>query len=221
MSRTKSDLLGGITKPYKSAKRVDNNTYRIEYEDGSIAIRLHDTDVVTFKGDTITLNSGGWQTVTTKDRINEHAPIYIVQRKGQWFAGAKEHRFYDGMQFNYMGELLTQPLPNNDKEVADMKKKIKKYVDLITPDNLPTPSNGDCWFCLMRDKDGKTMGDLSKDNDHLLSHLDEGYLHGSILVNAMNEAGYVDRQIAVHYSMKLASTFKRAVRKYLTKRLIK
>jgi hypothetical protein len=61
------------------------------------------------------------------------------------------------------------------------------------------------------------MGDTTGDNGHILEHVKENYLHGSLLVNAMRETGYSDDQIRIHYGMKLADTFKRALRKYLQK----
>jgi hypothetical protein len=70
----------------------------------------------------------------------------------------------------------------------------------------------------MHDKDGNTMG--GNNHDHLLSHLKENYLHGSLLVNAMREYGFRDDQIGFHYQLQLHDTFKRAVRKYLYKRLL-
>ena len=102
-----------------------------------------------------------------------------------------------------------------------IKKQITEYCNLITKDNLPYPENGDCFDCSLRTKEGESMGDVSKNTDHLFSHFKEGYLHGSILVNAMREAGYRDEQIGFHYQLKLFNTFKRVVRKYLTKRLLK
>ena len=102
-----------------------------------------------------------------------------------------------------------------------MLRKIKKYVDLITEDNLPIPSNGDCWYCLMKEvKTGKPLGDCTSDKDHLISHMEEGYVVGSLLVNAMREAGYRDEQISFHYQLKMVDTFKCVLRKYLIKRLI-
>ena len=102
-----------------------------------------------------------------------------------------------------------------------MLRKIKKYVDLITEDNLPIPNNGDCWYCLMTtDKDKKTLGDAFGDTSHLISHLEEGYVVGSLLVNAMREAGYRGEQISFHYQLKMVDAFKRALKKYLIKRLI-
>ena len=110
---------------------------------------------------------------------------------------------------------------DNAKERGKMKLRIKNYCNLVTEKNIPTPNNGDCWYCLMKTAEGKALGDSFGNNDHLLSHIKEGYLHGSILVNAMREAGYNDMQIAVHYQLKMVDTFKRSLQKYLTKRLVK
>jgi hypothetical protein len=58
-------------------RKVANNTYA-ERRWPDIAIRLHDTDVVTLHPDgSITLNTGGWYTVTTKDRLNSYLPFGV------------------------------------------------------------------------------------------------------------------------------------------------
>lgn len=60
--------------PNKKKRKIANHTYlRIENEgnmDVFVALRLHQTDVVVFRGATIELNTGGWNTVTTRDRMN-------------------------------------------------------------------------------------------------------------------------------------------------------
>jgi hypothetical protein len=53
----------------------------------AIAVRLHATDIVTFHRDgSISLDTGGWLTVTTKDRMNRYlpAPFSIFSDKGSW-----------------------------------------------------------------------------------------------------------------------------------------
>lgn len=59
----------------RESRKVGNNTYLKRRGDDTIAVRLHDTDVVTYhrNGD-IVLDTGGWMTVTTKDRINSFIP---------------------------------------------------------------------------------------------------------------------------------------------------
>lgn len=224
MRQTKKEMLQGIEDKVQSSRIIGNNTLGIFYKDGTEAIRFHNTDILFVKDGVVTLNSGGWKTVTTKDRINQFlrhfdVPFYIQQRNHQWFIA--QGIFYDGMQFKN-GQQISPVQTDNKLERDKMLKRIKKYVDLITEDNLPFPDNGDCWYCLMTTKDsGKTLGDAFGDTSHLISHLEEGYVVGSLLVNAMREAGYRDEQISFHYHLKLVDTFKKVVKKYLVKRLVK
>lgn len=63
-----------LTGRCKLRRKVANNTYA-ERRGDSIALKLHDTDVVTYHPDgSITLDTGGWFTVTTKDRMNNAIP---------------------------------------------------------------------------------------------------------------------------------------------------
>jgi hypothetical protein len=81
-------------------RKVGNNTYAEILHDGSVGIMLHSTYVVKIHPDnTYTLNSGGWQTLTTKDRINQYSPRYVYQKNFGWFVkiGDKSYPFMDGM----------------------------------------------------------------------------------------------------------------------------
>ena len=52
---------------------------------GDYVVRYHGTDVVTIHADgTFTLNSGGWYTYTTKDRISRFSPARIWSERGVW-----------------------------------------------------------------------------------------------------------------------------------------
>lgn len=218
--QTKKEILEGVSG-IKNTKIIANNTVRIEFEDGTIAIRLHNTNVVTThpNGD-ITLNTGGWQTLTTKERITTYSPFRIRQEKGVWtvITSAGSYDFYDGITFRDSVPLEVRH--TDTKGIAQLKKRITKFAALITEDNIPMPNGGDCWCCSMHTAEGKTMGELGDDTGHLLSHIDEGYMHGSLIVNAMRAKGYADRQIGLHLHMKLVDTLRRAVRAYLQKKLI-
>ena len=72
----------------KNRKKVGNNTYAERNSDGSIGIRLHNTQVVVFYANgNVKLYTGGWHTVTTKARINEFVPKPwgVSQRKLEWY----------------------------------------------------------------------------------------------------------------------------------------
>jgi hypothetical protein len=219
MKRSKREILSHINEPITHAKIVDNNTLEIVYSDGTRAVRLHDTDIIRIKDGITTLTSGGWKSVTTKERLNRFCPwLRLSQTKGVWYIKGGS-MFFDGMRFDGNGNPLDALQLPDLKGLTAIKKRIKGYCDLITKDNLPTPSSGDCWYCLMTG--GQTLGDKTNDHGHLENHIDEKYLHGSILANAMRAKGFDNRQIGIHYQLKLVNTFKRALRVYLQKRLIK
>lgn len=80
---------------------LGNNT-RLYKRGKSFAIRLHNTDVVTIHADgTYTLSSGGWQTRTTKDRINLYTLAMVRSIKGIWYV--KDTEFKDGMRIDQIG----------------------------------------------------------------------------------------------------------------------
>lgn len=81
-------------------RKVGNNTYAEILHDNSVGIMLHSTYVVKIHPDnTYTLQTGGWQTVTTKDRINQYSPVRVYQRNYEWFVkiNGRELPFMDGM----------------------------------------------------------------------------------------------------------------------------
>jgi len=86
-------------------RKVGNNTYAEILSDGSVGIMLHSTYVVKIHENNLyTLNTGGWYTPTTKDRINQFCPARVSQRKGEWYVSRRcadgcrnEFPFIDGM----------------------------------------------------------------------------------------------------------------------------
>jgi len=84
-NRTKKEKLAELG--YISRKKIANNTYELIKTTGERVIRLHNTDILTFKGDNIILNSGGYRTTTTKDRLNRYLPynIRIYQKNYKWY----------------------------------------------------------------------------------------------------------------------------------------
>jgi hypothetical protein len=79
--KNKKELVSGIEKPFSSVKLIACATLHIKYEDGTEAVRYHNTDVVTFlQNGNFVLNSGGHRTKTTKSRILEHSHIRISRK---------------------------------------------------------------------------------------------------------------------------------------------
>lgn len=71
---------------------------------GSTYIRYHNTDVVRFNESEITLKTNGWNTATTKARMNQASNEYnlgfsVSQRKNEWYVMTPDGEipFKDGM----------------------------------------------------------------------------------------------------------------------------
>ena len=104
--------------------KIMHNTKATRYGN-TVEIRIHSTDIYRiekrhdvgneFAHSVITLDSGGYRTVTTKDRINRFLPseYRLIQRDWHWYLQHKEYpftmtapneaiwaetTFYDGMQ---------------------------------------------------------------------------------------------------------------------------
>src|SRR3990167_5719753 len=94
----KSTIMAGVSAT--ESRIVARNTVEYRTPEGDRVVRLHQTDIVTFKvnGD-IVLSSGGWRTVTTKDRINQFAPVRVYAERGVWYVsnGDAAIPFVDGL----------------------------------------------------------------------------------------------------------------------------
>lgn len=235
MRQTNSDIMANVPVAADvRPKRVANNTVRYQHADGTTRWRLHNTDIVTRDANGVfTLNTGGWKTVTTKERINTFAPVDIWSERGTWFVGTSKTTsvpFFDGMRVASDGKPLDPPAIDATAANKKLRKDINAFCKLVdTVPVLPHPELGDCLLCMVAAHDSGQQGGrfgvhsgMSKatHTDHLASHIEEGYLHGTLLVNAMRAAGYRDDQIGVHYAMangrnNTREFFKRALRRYL------
>ena len=76
--------------------KLGNNTW-LEAYGNAIIVRLHNTAIVQFYPDgRVLLFSGGYRTVTTKERLNQFTNKRVVQRAHQWFIiGHDEQGAYD------------------------------------------------------------------------------------------------------------------------------
>jgi hypothetical protein len=214
----------------RDSRKVGNNTYAERRAGEAIAIRLHATDVVTFHADgSRVLDTGGWTTVTTKDRINAYAfPFHVWSDRGTWKVSRRGEvvaLYADGMRIGADGT-LTYPDGADPGNAAltdqQTKKRIAKYLRGLTPevwrDVLMGGAGGDCLYCQFVDSaDGTPIGDKFADTSHLESHLDENYYQVSLSFNAVREAGYPNPGLILQIAPDI---MKRALRKYFEARLL-
>jgi hypothetical protein len=202
-------------------KIVKRNTFQFT-RDGETVIRLHGTDIVRkLANGSVILNSGGWKTPTTKDRMNDHMPdgFMINQDGGAWYVGKgwrDENRvpYFDGMN---VPRDVKAPKAKGAKQLAReeaLQKQIRKFVcDVPMQGDLPQPDNGDCWYCRMVTQNGETLGDAIGDNDHILSHIKERYMHGSLIWNALKWGGYRSPEFMFQHGPR--ASIRRALKRYL------
>lgn len=237
MSKTKKEILEGIPSETIGAnKKIANNTLLINFLDGSQAVRLHNTNVVmTTPSGSIILDSGGWMTPTTKDRINNFSPYTINQRKNIWYVNINgtEYIFNDGMKISKRGKVTGATPKNNNLERLDKKISVyvKGYMQKLINRELEKPSGGDCWFCALGNKDG-SLGELSHDKTHIKEHMKSKYYVPSLLIRATDKIpisqvakhclGYWFKyhdERAEHYEDIAKSQIEKSLKRYLRSQL--
>lgn len=200
------------------ARKIDNNTWRHTDAGGVEHIRLHHTDIITFlPGGKVRLDSGGYKTVTTKDRWNKNLPYRIYSNRGVLYVRGqgKEIPFEDGM-------VLPDAFDAPAKVSPDIawKKKVQKLVAKLDKfDAFPEPQSGDCWGCLVRAKNGeRPIG-----RDCVRSHVEEGYMHGALVLRAMEAANYGSLPYVVEMARRdwprWRTQVKRNVRRFVCKEI--
>lgn len=215
------------------AKIIARNTFRYT-RDGETILRLHRTDIARKRKDgSVVLDSGGYKTVTTKDRMNILIPAgySLYQCSGVWYVrqtggDRKAMPYFDGIQIPQCFEDKTRHTASRGelvkKQELGLQAAIKKFACIVTDDNCPMPSGGDCLLCSMHTKEGKSMGELGStesEREHLLSHMKEGYLHGSLIVNALTFRGYKFPGVILSMQYGRRDIVRRALRAYLKAKL--
>ena len=258
------------------SRRVANNTYAelrivsvfdaariiepmsvLEWEDTpeqrrAVAVRLHDTDVVTYRANgTVSLDTGGWKTAVTKDRINSYCPstVRVFSDKSGWrvsYGSAPYDRsssapFADGITFEIntlvgIGWLpVAGTYPDDAQELAahDAKKRldadVKKFLSKSAPsldawrkqirETGSLNTSGDCLYCqgIVTTPDGAPY----EGNDHLWSHLRQGYVFPSLFLLAYADKGYPNplANLALDLTYLGGKNATTTLGKYLRKRL--
>jgi hypothetical protein len=184
-------------------RKLANNTYfeilPTNNQTGlpDFGVRLHNTIIITWTADGKTiLNSGGWQTVTTKERINRYMPdgFTLWQEKGIWFIGApwnsKEKEsvaFQDGIYFQ---KGKWHNCGTDPRITIRLRNKVKSYAKVFTrkifAGEIEKPSGGDCWICLLFNQNPN-----HKDSEHIRNHIDQKYYVPTLALLAVKRFGSI------------------------------
>jgi len=206
---TYKDLDASLTGRNAKGRKLGNNTYAERREGLSapaIAVRLHATDVLTFYQDgRVVLNTGGWKTVTTKDRINEYIPagFRVLSIRGTWYLyraprtddeSAITVPYADGLAIGARGGITGDGPKDAPKQETKLRKDVAAYaaafIAALDAGQVSPPGPGDCFYCAMREtKTGAPLGEATRNAEHIRSHMAESYYVPSLLVRALETFG--------------------------------
>lgn len=213
---TKAQSLVAVSSPIIYSRVFDHNTFEYSVKDGEVRYRLHNTDIAVVESEGVQLFTGGWKTKTSRDRINKILSsllfgISVYQESGKWYLHCPTTtvEFFEGIKVNRNGQVSESP-KSAVREAAQVEiwmKKVNAWAKKIRKDGPMLPNGGDCWCCMfITNRVGgpaPTIEELKKDPDHLIQHLKENYLHGTLLVLAMKVGGYNDNQIGYFFNLAL------------------
>jgi hypothetical protein len=207
----------GIKDPNNPPKTIDpcdrpagmNNTRVIRKKGamGYCAIKYHDTEIVKyFPNEVIELNTDGWFTYSTRERMNafqNRFQVYTNQRIMYLSYYDKTYLYQDHMVLHPNGTVtindsIIPPITKQSlKKKVKLKSKVNDYVkqfmDKFFNHEINRPSKGDCFYCQgMVDKaevinDNIVIKGKCDDGDHIISHIKQKYFVPTLLVNALNE----------------------------------
>jgi len=189
----------------KDRKKIDGNTY-LERDEARIVIRFHTTFVVMVLPDnTIVLNSGGWETPTTKTRMNKVLNRFqwtIIQDKSLWWlVDLKKdlrYRYSDGTRIlpnrMVLGYAKGPEAVDSPKLLPLITRYVQGYVFAWRNGQVPPPDNGDpyLFYRIVRGKRVPTPTELPEIRAFMIQAMRINYCFGSLLMAALNRAGGAD-----------------------------
>jgi len=202
--RTKREIMSGVD--CVESRIVDHNTVEYTRDNGDRVIRLHLTNIVTYRANgTVELNTGGWNTVTTRDRINKQIETFGWRMyseknepylsKGWWHdENRKVYHFHDGITISARKVKADGKIYDKEKvkRANAWQRRVKRYAKTFTEKlqrgEIPAPGAGDCFFCQLVDTKGVAMGEHGH-ADHVHSHVIEKYYVPSLVVRATTQFG--------------------------------
>lgn len=185
------EYLGGKKeRPYANNTRIERDTLNLGHD--VITVKYHGNEIVNFYPNCTSFSSCGWKTSTTKERINWFLPegFRLWQDKSTWYIGKHNFGtfgFMDGLTIDSDGNVYNYAAENESQAIKAQIKTIKTYVNgfvsALLAGEVESPSGGDCWDCVMKTEDGRTLGEF-RQSDHIQSHIEESYYVPSMLINA-------------------------------------
>jgi hypothetical protein len=136
------------------------------------------------------INTGGFNTLTTRERLNRFLPSgwSVFTDKGFLYVRTPSGTFphVDGATYDGATGKPKQPERHKDSRAVAIahKRKIDKFCRAIDREGIPMPCAGDPWIF---DWNPRAIGESV-----LLEWLDSEYVNGALIVHAMRRKGWQD-----------------------------
>lgn len=209
--KSKRDMLAAIGEGGISHSRmVARNTMEYVTTDNVRRVRLHDTDVAAFYPDgRIEINTGGWNTMTTRDRINgalagtafsvyTHSGQLYVSRDGGKFPMTQRAVLYPN------GKVETDIESGEALGYESVRRYVESYMRKLRESGIPEDFSGDPWvspnaethkypreLVLMWIGASPEMH-MQDDEQH------EPYVFATLIYHALAQSGLTDQGIAYY-----------------------
>lgn len=207
----------------KGRKKVDRNTYLVQEGDGSVSLILHQTDVVHYYPDKLVLRTGGWHTMTTRDRIELGLRLAHIGGSisttgrgvgGPWLYTATDGQrfpFDEGLALDYAGKVLNARPGGEKPEDTAISESIEHYLKLLRRKLIDVSWDPGT-------DETRWTGDLKE-------AIDRDMFPYSLIMQAMEDTGYRtdfygDILQDPNKRGQFDDTFVRAVRRYLRKHML-
>lgn len=182
-------------------KKLAHNTTVERFDDG-IGVRYHSTVIVFYHNDrhTITVNTGGWNTVTTRQRINALLPKgwgIVSEKQMLWLAYNGEaivrlNNYNQSLTFDSAREVMGKPTSGYD---ASQNPPRRRYPDIgvVSEGTLVPEELRDTFASELREWNVKRLREIEREygTEGAEDEWDDEYVHEAVdaLMEALGEVG--------------------------------
>ena len=195
---SRREMLAALPSPPASARMIGRNTLE-HYNAGVRCVIFHQTTILRFPArGGFEIDTGGWNTVTTRDRINRSLPagwqVYTKQgmlhlRRSTFPAGDWESCIFN--RRITVGPRGTVKSDFSFSRANKLKKLINAYIGLYRRHGLPPASESG--------GDPLVFGSRKTDPDVMLNWMKTRYRHRRLFALALAYAGLSDTGISLFH----------------------
>jgi hypothetical protein len=218
-ARSKRAMLEDVHEEVTASKLAARNTLDYTLADGTRKIRLHDTDIMIFHPTgMIELNTGGYNTKTTRERMNSFLPstASVYTERGVIYAryNGETKPFTETATIDTVkGRILSD---RNESDIDADRRALDAYMREWKRKGLPPQEKaaGDPWV-FPNAENGKIQEYVMRD------WVESKYVFRSLYIHAMRFAGIRDVGIGIYMDQidrrkgKLEAIDTRRIRRYV------